>query len=144
MTTKRELVEALEAKAQAKRFDQLAGFRPYKRQLEFVAYGGKFRERALFAANQTGKTSVICAEVAAHVTGFYPDWWPSDAKRFEYPTEWIISGKTAQSTRDILQKKLIGAAGSEANIGTGMIPKKCIVMESKVASHSARRCNRHH
>ena len=117
------------------RENKIARLHLYPKQLDFIALGGEFRERALFAANQTGKTTSICAEVAAHVTGLYPPWWPKTGKRFLHSVEFIIAGKTAISTRDVLQTRLIGSPGSISNIGTGLIPKHCIVLDSKVASH---------
>ena len=130
-----EVILELEMLVKHKEDNQLAFFKPYPKQMEFISYGGQYRERAIFAGNQNGKTLVNCGEVSAHVTGLYPDWWPVSAKRFTGPTEFIIAGKTGQSTRDILQKKLLGAAGSISNLGTGMVPRSCIVVESKIASH---------
>lgn len=132
-----ELIGDLEKVKQLKKFNQFAFFNPYPKQLQFIALGGKYRERALFANNQGGKTITVCGEVAAHVTGKYPAWWPKTAKRFSGPVEFIVAGKTGISTRDILQKKLLGSAGSASNLGTGMIPKSDIVVESKIASHGA-------
>lgn len=133
---KRALEQARKLKADQKT-DKLSWYEPYEKQLQFFALGGQFRERAMFAGNQVGKTTALCFEVACHLTGRYPDWWPETAKRFHDAVEFIVAGKTAQSTRDILQARLLGPAGSAANLGTGMIPKDCIIVESKVASHGA-------
>ncbi|HTV31095.1 MAG TPA: terminase family protein [Xanthobacteraceae bacterium] len=114
--------------------DKLSFFLPHPKQLEFLKTG-KQRERALFAANRVGKTTIVCVEVACHATGIYPSWWPAEGKRFSYPVDFILAGKTALSTRDILQTNLLGPPGSRASLGTGWIPKANIIEESKTASH---------
>ena len=49
----------------------------YPRHLEFFAAGRKHRERLMLAANRVGKTEGVGGyEVALHLTGAYPDWWP--------------------------------------------------------------------
>jgi phage terminase large subunit-like protein len=116
--------------------DKLSFFSPHPKQIEFLATG-QHRERALFAANRVGKTTIVCVEVACHATGIYPAWWPEKAKRFSYPVDFILAGKTAMSTRDILQTNLLGPPGSTSSLGTGWIPKSAIVEGSKTASHGA-------
>ena len=48
---------------------------PYPWQIDFHAAGATNMERAVIAANQTGKSTAGAAETAAHLTGVYPDWW---------------------------------------------------------------------
>jgi phage terminase large subunit-like protein len=63
-------------------------------------------------------------EVTLHLTGRYPKWW--NGHRVERPIDAWASGKTNESTRDIIQKKLFGAVtfkGRTKHVtGTGLIP----------------------
>lgn len=77
------------------------------------------------AGNQLGKTVAGSAEWAIHLTGRYPDWWPG--VRFEEPGRWWAAGETKVSTRDSIQKLLVGNPENEAEWGTGMIPGDDIV-----------------
>jgi phage terminase large subunit-like protein len=124
-----EQVEAaitrLEAvKAQRAAENKLAHYRPYPKQAAFHKAGAKHRERLLMCANRFGKTMCGSAELAFHLTGDYPQWW--NGKRFESPVRAWAAGVTAETTRDVLQEKLIGPPFREAEWGTGMIPKAAI------------------
>lgn len=132
-----DILASLEEVDRIAKVEKLSLFTPYPKQLAYIALGGAFRERALFANNRGGKTLTNCSECAIHLTGRYPSWWPKTAKRFNHPVEFIVAGKTALSTRDILQKMLLGPPGTQANLGTGLIPKEDIVVESAKASHGA-------
>jgi len=66
--------------------------------------------------------------VAYTTTGRYPDWW--EGRRFDSPTDWWVAGKTAEATRDVPQKILLGKDLEDA-LGTGMIPKSCILKVSR-------------
>lgn len=97
----------------------------YPRHLEFFAAGRVHRERAFIAANRIGKTWGVGAyETTLHLTGDYPSWW--EGKRFAEPVRWWASGKTNETTRDIVQAALLGAVTSEDGRkvcnGQGMIP----------------------
>lgn len=74
------------------------------------------------AANRIGKSESGAYETTCHLTGVYPHWWKG--KRFTQPIEAWACGTTSETTRDIVQAKLLGAVGSE---GTGMIPGDKIV-----------------
>jgi phage terminase large subunit-like protein len=89
---------------------------------EFLFAGAKYRQRYFSAANRVGKTVAGAYEVTLHATGQYPDWW--EGKRFDGPTEILVAGKSSDTTRDIIQKELLGSQGS---YGSGMIPKDCII-----------------
>lgn len=104
--------------------NRLADYRPYTKQAEFHAAGLSYRERLLIAANRVGKTVAGAAELAMHLTGRYPDWW--QGKRFTAPVRAWAAGVTAESTRDVVQEKLIGPPGAREQWGTGMIPHSCI------------------
>lgn len=62
-------------------------------------------------------------ETALHLTGRYPNWWTG--RRFEHPVQFWAAGKTNETTRDIVQRKLFGpvrGAGPEKHFdGTGLI-----------------------
>jgi phage terminase large subunit-like protein len=103
-----------------KRRNRLAAYRPYSKQLEFHNAGAIHRERLFMAGNQLGKTLAGSMELACHLTGKYPDWWPG--RRFETPTRWWAAGETRVSTRDSVQKLLIGPPELEEEWGTGSIP----------------------
>ncbi len=59
-----------------------------------------------------------------HLTGLYPDFW--EGYRFDVPIQAWAAGVTNESTRDVIQRELMGRRGDE---GTGMIPKHTIVRE---------------
>jgi hypothetical protein len=100
---------------------KLAHYRPYPKQAAFHKAGASHRERLLMCANRFGKTMCGSAELAFHLTGDYPEWW--NGKRFDKPVRAWAAGVTAETTRDVLQEKLIGPPFREAEWGTGMIPK---------------------
>ena len=97
----------------------LDDYRSYPRQLEFHASGVTHRNRMISAGNQNGKTQAGAAEMAMHLTGLYPDWWPGH--RFDHPITAWAACDTAETTRDNVQYKLMGPI---TDVGTGMIPKR--------------------
>ena len=97
----------------------------YPRHMEFLAAGATFRGRLFMAGNRTGKTETGAYEMACHLTGQYPDWW--SGKRFTKPVKAWACGTTNQTTRDIVQEKLLGPEGAH---GTGMLPADAIVKVS--------------
>src|SRR5437870_707607 len=94
----------------------------YPKHLEFFAAGATFKERLFMAANRVGKSEAGAYEVTCHLTGLYPSWW--QGRRFDGPVEVWASGTNAQTTRDIVQSKLLGSVQAPA---TGMIPAHHIV-----------------
>ena len=84
-------------------------YRPYPKQLEFHDAGATHRERLFLAGNQLGKTLAGAFEEAAHATGNYPIWWKG--RRFDRPTHSWVAGVTGESTRDTVQRALIGRHG---------------------------------
>lgn len=64
-----------------------------------------------------------------HLTGDYPDWW--EGAVFDEPVTGWAASETSQSTRDTVQRLLLGQPGSW---GTGAIPKRSIE-EIKRAAH---------
>lgn len=94
----------------------------YAKHIEFFAAGAMFKERLFMAANRVGKSEAGAYEVTCHLTGQYPVWWTG--RRFAEPVEVWASGTNSQTTRDIVQAKLLGAVQAP---GTGMIPAHLIV-----------------
>ncbi len=101
---------------------RLSFYRPYAKQAEFHAVGGTFRERLFMAGNQLGKTWSGGFEAAMHLTGQYAEWWTG--RRFERPVVMWAAGVTSESTRDTVQRVLLGRPGQH---GTAAIPKNCLV-----------------
>lgn len=95
----------------------------YARHLEFFRVGKQYRQRCFMAANRVGKTVAGAYEVSCHLTGLYPDWW--EGRRFAQYTRCWAAGKTNETTRDIVQKELLGDVihGAQKRFtGTGLIP----------------------
>lgn len=93
----------------------------YPKHIEFFAAGAQFKERLFMAANRIGKSEAGAYEVTCHLTGQYPAWWTG--RRFAEPVEVWACGTNSQTTRDIVQAKLLGAVQAP---GTGMIPAHLI------------------
>jgi phage terminase large subunit-like protein len=102
-------------------------YRPYAKQQEFHAAGLVHRERLFLAGNQLGKTLAGGHEEAIHSTGDYPPWWRG--RRFDGPTNSWVAGVTGESTRDNVQRILLGRPGQ---FGTGAVPKSAII-ETRLA-----------
>jgi phage terminase large subunit-like protein len=103
-----------------KRRNRLATYQPYVKQRQFHAAGTEHRERLFMAGNQLGKTVAGSFEWAMHLTGRYPDWW--EGRRFDHAVRLWAAGETRGSTRDTVQKLLIGEPETEEEWGTGAIP----------------------
>src|SRR5262249_12020306 len=76
------------------------------------------REGVLCPGNQLGKTTAGGFELAMHVTGRYPAWF--EGKRFGRPITAWACGTTGETTRDTVQRILVGRPDAR---GTGAIPK---------------------
>jgi phage terminase large subunit-like protein len=94
----------------------------YPKQLEFFKAGSKYAIRKMLAPNRSGKSLSGGAELAYHATGNYPSWW--EGKRFNKPLKIWVGGVDAKSLREGAQNIVLG---SEADLGTGLIPKKDII-----------------
>jgi phage terminase large subunit-like protein len=106
----------------------------YPKHCSFFAAGATHNERLAICGNRVGKSEGLGAyEVAIHLTGNYPHWWVG--RRFDRPIDAWVAGKTGETTRDIVQGKLLGKlsrmAGDDARatlgLGTGMIPREWII-----------------
>lgn len=98
----------------------------YPKHLEFFALGKDYSERVFLAGNRVGKTVAAGTEWSYHLTGMYPDWW--QGRVFSGPITLLASGDTHETTRDIIQEKLIGTDDRDRPelIGTGLIPGRQI------------------
>lgn len=114
-----KLLQELKRRQDGNRLDR---YKPYPKQIEFHTRGATFRERLFRAGNQLGKTLSSANEIAIHLTGKYPDWWKG--KRWSRGvTGWAL-GESMESTRDTLQRLLMGRPGEW---GTGTIPQSSII-----------------
>lgn len=77
-------------------------FRPHAKQLHFYTMGllGA-KERFFFGGNRTGKSVGGAYEMAMHLTGYYPDWWPGI--RFDKPVQAWAATVDGRTQRDALQ-----------------------------------------
>jgi phage terminase large subunit-like protein len=117
------LQQALELSREIQRRKQrnrLLEYRPYSKQREFHDAGAEHRERLFMAGNQLGKTLAGSFEWAMHLTGKYPSWWAG--RRFETAGRYWAAGESGTSTRDTVQKLLVGPPEKEEEWGTGAIP----------------------
>lgn len=95
----------------------------YAKHMAFFKAGKNCRERCMMAANRVGKSFGAGGyEVTLHVTGLYPDWW--EGRRFDHPISCWAAGESAKTTRDTIQKILLG---EHRNHGTGLIPADLII-----------------
>ena len=100
----------------------------YPKHMHAFSLGRNRTARLVMAGNGVGKTySIGGFEVACHLTGQYPDWWPGH--RYDKPTKWWIAGKSRQTTRDNQQSVLLGSVNAESE-GGGLIPTDCIDFDS--------------
>ena len=104
----------------------------YPKHMEFFAVGRDYPERCFMAANRVGKTIAGAYEMTLHLTGEYPDWW--QGRKFETPTACWAAGRTNETTRDIIQQRLLGAVkwhgAKKGFAGDGLIPAARILQDS--------------
>lgn len=112
--------------AQCQRGERTPDGRPYPWQFRFMSAGRDNPERALTAANRTGKTDTEARESSYHATGMYPPWW--EGRVFTEPVEIWCGAATNESSRDIQQKSLLGTLDENKHFsGTGWIPYDNII-----------------
>jgi len=93
----------------------------YPKHMELFAAGSAFSERMFMAANRVGKTEAGAYELTCHLTGEYPHWW--QGRRFKTPVDAWACGTTSETTRDIVQSKLLGPWDRPSE-DLGMIPRR--------------------
>ncbi len=97
----------------------------YPKHMEFFKAGANHLIRAFIGGNGTGKTMGIGCEAVYHLTGLYPEWW--EGKRYNRPIKaWFCARETKQ-LRDAMQEILFGNLRQGDEIGTGLIPKVCLL-----------------
>lgn len=97
----------------------------YVRHLEFFRATKTFSEVAFIAASRSGKSYAGCYADSCWLTGEYPDWW--EGKVFDDPITLWASAVTNQKVKESIQDTLFGKTG---DLGTGIIPKRCIDFDS--------------
>lgn len=117
-----EELKLLDELSIALKLEKIALYKPYGWQMEFHSAGKENPERMLMAANRVGKTFSGGAEVSYHATGEYPDWWTG--KRFDHPVLCWTGSPTNETSKDIVQRELLGGLGED--LGTGAVPKEKI------------------
>lgn len=127
LTPKQRLAASLAEKLRRKRLRRIYDMYPetgplrrelYPKHMEFMRLGAEHRERLACCGNRVGKTEGMGGyELTWHLLGEYPDWW--QGRRFDRPISSWAAGDTGKTTRNILQRKLMGPPGA---IGTGLIP----------------------
>jgi len=123
--------EVAKAAAEQQKYRRKDFWVPYSKQSQFFATGLRYRERALFAGTQLGKTECAAFEVTCHLTGEYPPDWPG--RKFEKPVRvWAVS-ESQKMVRDIQQKKLCGEPNSTESWGAGMIPRDRLIGDPVLA-----------
>ena len=104
----------------------------YPWQNELLELTNNHQVVATIAANRVGKSFSIMATVATHLTGNYPDNW--NGRKFDKPVDVYVAGVDSNHNRNVLQSYLLGTNNRflEDQIGTGMIARDTLVMESMV------------
>ena len=132
---KEELLALLEAKENAVKYNKIDTLftdkGPYRREfyrkhVEFMNASLYHSQLAFIAANRTGKTQTGACLMTYHLSGVYPDWY--QGKRYLNPIDAWAVGKSTQSTKEILQEKLLGDIN---DLGSGTIPKDLIIKVTK-------------
>ena len=114
------LAEALRVIREHKKRNKLEFFTPYKWQIDFYEAGTRSKQRALMAANRVGKSYSAAYEMACHLTGKYPPWWPGI--RFHRPINAWALGVTGEQMRDVIQKELFGVLTGRTFDGGFILP----------------------
>jgi len=130
-SSRRRALTLAQDRARRHEQDRLSTYRPYGKQREFHEAGAAHRERLFMAGNQLGKTLAGSFEWAMHLTGRYPDWWRG--RRFDAPGRYWAAGETRISTRDTVQKLLLGDPERPEAWGKGAIPGDTILTTHRAA-----------
>lgn len=118
-------LQELNERLNATNTNKIALYTPYSKQKELHKAGADNNIRAFFAGNRCGKSYAGMMEDTYHLTGLYPDWW--EGHRFYKPINMWAASDTSTTTRDILQKGLLGDTD---DMGTGTVPKDLIDFKS--------------
>lgn len=116
------LAEALAVVREYKKRNKLEFFTPYSWQTQFYEAGKVSKQRALMAANRVGKSYSAAFEMACHLTGRYPDWWPGI--KFYRPINAWAMGVTGEQMRDVIQRELFGTLTGRNFDGGFILPNE--------------------
>lgn len=132
------LYKLFDKQEEFKRFNKLAYFKPYPYQMEWIEASKNYRQRYLSAANRIGKTHTASFELAAQITGLFPEWWPGRKMEFKEPATFWAIGVSQESVNGVLMKELLGVSDCRnlEGLGSGAIPKECINAYSMVKDGS--------
>lgn len=116
--------------AKRQKFDKLSFYKPFPHQKKIHEgrdfNGALAQEVCALMANRSGKTFAGASDCAIHLTGRYPDWW--QGVRYNHPIAAIAGGVTNETTRDILQRAILGPPTEMKDLyGSGSIPRSDIV-----------------
>lgn len=119
-----ELLLLLEELEKETKYNKLKHFVPDGWHKDMFEAGKTERVRGVLSANRTGKSYAASAELAMHLTGLYPSWW--NGHRFDRPIDAMALGS---SWSQMMGQKAIHELffGPAYDIGSGWIPKNCIV-----------------
>lgn len=135
---KRELLALLEERERRTKRRKIDTFYPetgplrrelYPKHMEFFAASAQHSEVLALAANRVGKTEGMGGyATSVHLTGQYPPWWVG--RRWDRPIRAWVAGKTNETTRDIVQTKLMGGVEGSGHTkrvsGMGLVPGEAI------------------
>ena len=131
---KRQLLEMLEERERREKYRLFDRLFPdegplsrfaYVKHMEFFELGRERRERCFLAGNRVGKTIAGGYELCCHLTGKYPHWWKG--RRFDRPVAALAAGDTLDTTKDIIQAKLLGGVPDDEEAwGSGIVPRELL------------------
>ena len=115
--------ELLQLEADHKKYNAYEQFIPMDWQREYVDMGEDLIQRAVIAANRTGKSYIVAFELSMHLTGLYPSWWTG--KRYEKGINAWLVGESAEqmAAPEGIQEHVFGPFH---DVGAGFIPKSNI------------------
>ncbi len=117
-------------------YNKLAYYQPFDYQRPL--YHLHTMAQAVIASNRSGKSYSVGYAIACHLTGIYPDWW-TDIK-YKSGIKLIAAGSSSSQIREAIQETLFGTADKteEISLGSGLIPRDLIVMDSIVTGADKR------
>ena len=122
---KTRLLALLQEKEARRKFNKLSWFELYAWQAELAGASADHKQILAMCANQIGKSTAGAYVTACHLTGLYPEGWRGH--KFKEPIYCWAAGVSNDTTRDIIQTELLGLAEDAEALGTGMIPRDCIM-----------------
>ena len=118
-------IALLHKQVEFREFNKIDYYEPYDWQEKFIEASLENRQLLAMTGNRCGKTFTGAFIMACHLTGLYPEWW--EGRRFDQPVVAWAAGISTVTTRDILQAELLGDPIDPHKLGTGAIPRDCII-----------------